>query len=756
MQCANFMFFQVRHKMLQDIDYPKTLEYCSDGNNLPIEFFLLTVPICKRIDLKLGYFSSNAIRTLAYGFAQFIHNGGQLRIITNHFLSYNDKMLLAEESESQNILEEGRIKNIIENDLEGLVDILKNGDKHFFNCLKYLLKNKRLELIPVKLKPDKLAHYKQGILDDGTNQVYFNGSCNFTYKGLIENGESLSIARSWGEESERLKIQENVLTIDRICKKEDDSFEYLNNEQIIAAINTSGQDKNLDELLEDELNLYVHIENHPKLSKTFNKCVQSFKQKVELEKQRTREENQRPKFPYAEGPREYQSEAYKKWVLNDFKGIFAMATGTGKTITALNCLLNEYQKNGHYQAIILVPTNDLQRQWIKEVAKFNIKDPIVVGIDLDWKNRLSMLTTNFQFGRQKSFVIISTYVSFARYTLQSFLKYFPKETILIADEAHNIASPKVLEVLPSTLFNKRIGLSATPKRIYDGEGTQAMNRFFSDQPPYVYSFPMEEAIAKGILCQYDYYPHIVELTEEEFDDYKEITQKLLKFFDPQTSSFKDTDIATMLLMKRKRIIHKAENKIVKFKGIVSDEFLKRGNLKYTFVYVPEGVDNNSIDDEKMIQLYNQAIMQTNNQIRVSTFTGESDDRSFVLNAFEEGQIDVLTAMKCLDEGVDVPRTELAIFCSSTGNPRQFIQRRGRILRQHIDKQSATIHDLVVVPRLNRNQNKGETFNLERSQVENELKRVADFAFMARNQYDALDMVRDICKYYDIDLNGLNS
>lgn len=723
--------------MLNKLEFPETLEYSSDGTHLPIEFFMLTVPLCKRIDLKLGYFSSNAIRTLAYGFAQFIYNGGYLRIITNHFLSYEDKLLLATDDETSNIVGEDEIKNLIEKDLEGLAEILKNGDQHFFNCLKFLLKNKRLEIIPVKLKPDKLAHYKQGILDDGTHQVYFNGSCNFTYKGLIDNGESLGIARSWGEPSEKLKIQENAISIDRICKKEDATFEYLLVDQITEVVITKGQDKDLDELIEDELNICDHLAKHPKLAKTFINYTRIFRQQIEVEKLRIKEESQRPKFPYVEGPREYQKEAYTNWAANDYKGIFAMATGTGKTITALNCLLNEYQKTGIYQAIILVPTNDLQRQWIKEIGKFNIKDPIVVGIDSDWKSRLSRLTTNFQYGRQKSFVVISTYVSFARFTLQNFLRYFPKETILIADEAHNIASPKVLEVLPSSQFDKRIGLSATPKRIYDGEGTEAMNEFFSDQPPYIYSFSMEEAIAKGILCQYDYYPHLVELTEAELDEYKEITKKLIKFFDTETSSFKDADMATQLLMKRKRIIHKAENKILTFKAIAKDEFKKRGNLKYTFVYVPEGVDNNSIDDEKMIQQYNQAVMQTNNQIRVSSFTGESDDRSFVLDAFEKGQIDVLTAMKCLDEGVDIPRAELAIFCSSTGNPRQFIQRRGRILRQHIDKKNSVIHDLVVIPKMDSNDRQNDSYNMERSQVENELRRVADFAFMARNQYEAI-------------------
>jgi superfamily II DNA or RNA helicase len=677
--------------MLNSFKYPDTLEYSSDGKHLPIEFFMLTIPSCKKIDLKLGYFSSNAIRTLAFGFAQFIHNGGNLRIITNHYLSIKDKLLISDDK-TNSLVEEDEIKYLVENDLEGLAKILESGDQHFFNCLKYLLKNGRLEIIPVKLKPDKLAHFKQGIFDDGASQVYFNGSCNFTYRGLVDNGESLSIARSWGEASEKLKVKENIESINRICEKEDSGFEYLSANQIIEVINSTGNDKDLDELIDDELNIYDKLSKHPYTEKVFIKYTAKFKAKV-------KEQKLRPRFPYSEGPRDYQQEAYEKWVANDYKGIFAMATGTGKTITALNCLLQEFNKTGFFQTVILVPTNDLQKQWVKEIAKFNIHSSIVVSLDADWKRQLSKLTTLFEFGGNKSFVVISTYVSFSKFALQHFLKYFPKSTLLIADEAHNIASPKVLAVLPDISFDKRIGLSATPKRIYDGEGTEAMEEFFMNKPPYVYTFPMEDAIAKGILCQYEYYPHLVELTDEELDEYKEISIKLMKFFDSDTKKYKDSELVTNLLMKRKRIIHKAENKIAVFKRIIKEEFGKRGNLKYSFVYVPEGFDNKSLEEERILQQYNQAIMQVNNNVRVAGFTGETNDRSFLLESFEKGKIDVLTAMKCLDEGVDVPRAELAIFCSSTGNPRQFIQRRGRILRQHIDKSHAVIHDLIVISKM---------------------------------------------------------
>ena len=144
--------------MLNSVKYPETLEYSSDGKHLPIEFFMLTVPECKKVDLKLGYFSSNAIRTLAYGFAQFIHNGGVLRIITNHFLSIKDKLLISDD-EIDPLVEDKEVEYLINKDLEGLAKIIEGGDQHFFDCLKYLLKHNRLQIIPVKLKPNRLAHF---------------------------------------------------------------------------------------------------------------------------------------------------------------------------------------------------------------------------------------------------------------------------------------------------------------------------------------------------------------------------------------------------------------------------------------------------------------------------------------------------------------------------------------------------------------------------------------------------------------------
>ena len=209
-------------------------------------------------------------------------------------------------------------------------------------------------------------------------------------------------------------------------------------------------------------------------------------------------------------------------------------------------------------------------------------------------------------------------------------------------------------------------------------------------------------------------------------------------------------------MKRKRIVHKAANKEGIYQSILKNEFKKRGNLKYTLIYVPEGKNydtsrEDSIEDEpNIITEYTKIVRDIDEFINVRQFTGETKDRDSLLNDFEGGTVDVLTSMKCLDEGVDVPRSELAIFCASTGNPRQFIQRRGRVLRTHELKTHATIHDLVVLPIFN-NEDKSITSGL----IKSELARVMDFANLAINSHDTFEKFEEELRQYEINLYDQN-
>lgn len=472
-----------------------------------------------------------------------------------------------------------------------------------------------------------------------------------------------------------------------------------------------------------------------------------------------------PKFPFPEGPRDYQKNALDAWIENKYKGFFAMATGTGKTITSLNCLLHLYREEGSYKCLILVPTISLVDQWKKECTRFGFRNIIKISSkERGWKDAVMRIVTNSYFNvKNISYVIIATYASFAKSETCSRIEELSASTLLIADEAHNMGSTLMLKAMKRVVFQRRIGLSATPHRQYDPHGNRSINDFFGIKDHYTFEYSMAEAIEKGVLCKYRYFPHVVNLNEDEMEQYLILSKQIAKFFHDDTEMFDDDPVLTALLLKRKRIIHKAVNKLVKFKEIINDLYREKGNLKYTMIYAPEGIcpddsyynvvdDRDEIDDNgdeiPLINLYTMLVAETNKYTTVEQFTARETDRDRILRDFANGVTDVLVAMKCLDEGVDVPRAENAIFCASTGNPRQFIQRRGRILRIHENKSMAYIHDLVVVPYVDYDI---ESFNMERSLLKRELLRVSDFAKIATNSSYTENVLKEIIEYYELNL-----
>lgn len=472
-----------------------------------------------------------------------------------------------------------------------------------------------------------------------------------------------------------------------------------------------------------------------------------------------------PKFPFPEGPRDYQKNALNAWIENKYKGFFAMATGTGKTITSLNCLLHLYREEGSYKCLILVPTISLVDQWKKECTRFGFRNIIKISSkEKGWKDAVMRIVTNSYFNLKNiSYVIIATYASFAKSETCSRIEELSSSTLLIADEAHNMGSTLMLKAMKRVVFQRRIGLSATPHRQYDPQGNRSINEFFGIKDHYTFEYSMAEAIEKGVLCKYRYFPHVVNLNEDEMEQYLILSKQIAKFFHDDTEMFDDDPVLTALLLKRKRIIHKAVNKLVKFKEIINDLYREKGNLKYTMIYAPEGVcpddsyynvvdDRDEIEDSgdeiPLINLYTMLVAETNKYTTVEQFTARETDRDRILRDFANGVTDVLVAMKCLDEGVDVPRAENAIFCASTGNPRQFIQRRGRILRIHENKSMAYIHDLVVVPYVDYDI---ESFNMERSLLKRELLRVSDFAKIATNSSYTENVLKEIIEYYELNL-----
>lgn len=735
--------------MLKDCDWSLDRDYKTGSENEPLQFYLDGLANSNEFSLLLGYFSSSAINLLSVGFATFISKGGKMKMVINHLLSAKDKEAISRVEDNPN---EIRVFDLT--DIVSLGKVLDEYDTHFFECLAYLISEKRIEIKVIKPKNGKgIAHYKSGVFSDGQDCVGYKASCNFTYYGLSENIEELEAFLSWENGRSNKLIKKQLKLIDDYFAEKDEDVEYISVSDIEVVLKDRFGKKDINELLVQEEQLLKKKQSlisNPKLKKTITKLFSE----IEIIR-RT------PKFPYSEGPREYQIEAYKNWVANGYKGIFAMATGTGKTITSLNCVLNECKKNVNdvYQAFILVPTITLVEQWAAEAKSFNFQEIITVSSKTSWE---SVLATTLSTAKRipKSFIVIGTYASFIRDRFHSYAKRLPADTIFIADEAHNIGSKSVLERLNAITLEKRIGLSATPKRIYDPEGSDAMEQFFNDKEPYTYCFSMEKAITEGILCQYDYHPHLVQLTNDELAEYADITKKLARIYSPSKDDYESKEIAERLLLKRKRIIHKAENKLSKTLEILQKRYASTGNLQYTFVYVPEGfltnieeddVDETNEENLRIINQYTGAIGNIDHDILVNQFVSGMHDRDEVLEQFKEGRIQVLASMKCLDEGVDIPRAEHAIFCSSTGNPRQFIQRRGRILRKHPDKHKATIHDLVIIPDLSMSSKGSDTFKLERSLVKKEIERVMYFASLSQNPYETEILFSEVCEHYDLNI-----
>lgn len=468
----------------------------------------------------------------------------------------------------------------------------------------------------------------------------------------------------------------------------------------------------------------------------------------------------KPTVPTGVNIRDYQNTAYENWLSEGCSGIFAMATGTGKTMTSLYCAYSEYLRTlnsggSNYHIIILVPTQPLLEQWVKETKFWGFNTHYLISSEYNWKQGIQELLNDFSFGLDSDFVIISTYRSLTNPDFVRILNNLPKDTILIADEAHTLGQKQIKSNLNKiTGLKKRIGLSATPKRQYDEEGSEAMEAFFQDKFPYCFSLFMDKAIELGFLCKYEYYPVVVELNADEMKEYIQLSKKLAQRIARNRQNDNGDSQAELLLLRRKRIINKAVNKLEALSGIIN-KVKKREPLQYCFTYAPAGDYQNEYeqDNVRMIRQMQKIFHEESPETKTHAYLGETENREQVLESYSKGEIDVLLAINCLDEGIDIPRTSIGIFTASTGNPRQFIQRRGRLLRNHKDKSRALIYDMVVIPRVLAHEDKS-FFKIERNLVKTELTRVGYFAKLSENFYEAKEALAPICNYYELDLDTI--
>lgn len=438
--------------------------------------------------------------------------------------------------------------------------------------------------------------------------------------------------------------------------------------------------------------------------------------------------------------RPYQREAVQAWAEAGGQGILNMATGTGKTITSLLAAAHARETfDDRLALVIAVPYQHLVEQWTADVRDFGAEPVMAFESREQWQEDLERNILEFDNELRDSFVVVTTHKTFASDAFQAELESInTAERMLIADEVHHLGAPHLRRSLPQSM-PLRLGLSATPERWYDDEGTNVLIRYFGEGIVYTYS--LRKADDRGHLCEYYYIPHIVELTPDEEEQYLTLSRKIARFAagleeDIGDAGLQDSPSLKQALFKRARILGTAERKLKRLTELLGTE----REVTHTLVYCGDGsVEDQISGREKRHVDATVESLRRELDIRARRFTARESqsERQELLTKFADGDIEALVAIRCLDEGVDVPSTKTAYILASSSNPRQFIQRRGRILRQTEDKPYAVIHDFIVAPPMRAFQDEqAEGFSAERSLIRKELERVELFADSARNHPDA--------------------
>lgn len=649
-----------------------------------------------KYDREVGFFSSSWLKEVAHGLSHFIGlNNGKARIITSIKLSEQDREVFYN---SANVDEdiENRINQVIQNSIE---DLEKQLEYDTLNILGTLVKSNILEFkfaIPVGSLQGGMFHSKISIFyDNENNHIVISGSQNDSYQASI-NEETVTIFTNFGEG--KLYALDLIETFE---KKWNNNIKNLKIYTLPETIK-----KNIIQLATDYSNSSINTINN----------------KNHMKQERIL--------------RDYQSKAIDEWTRNHYIGFFEMATGAGKTFTAISATKLLYEKYSKIAMIVIVPYQHLAQQWIKELKDMDYKPIACFGSINLWENNLHNKINMYINGFEKKLCIVTLYASASRDEFQDIINTRLKniDYLLIADEAYNTGSL----MYRKTLFNSakfRIGLSATPIRWYDDNGTQLIKDYFKKT---VIEYPIEKAIKENKLTPYYYEPILVDLTEDELEEFIELSDNISRLTIMNDKTESDNELLKKLLIKRSMVIAKAENKKISLQKLVKEHKKKchenYEEYKYNIFYVAN-------EQTKCVTKILSDI-----GLKVHEFVGTMNmqERANVIQSFSNGEIDGIVAIKCLDEGVDIPATKRAYILSSTSNPKEFIQRRGRILRIFSNKIRAYIYDFMVGPWkfINNVEDKYLKKLLMR-----ELPRFAEFNSCAENKASNRQLLASYCEHY---------
>ena len=638
-----------------------------------------------------------------------------------------------------------------------LEDLKKDPDGiklEFTKLMAYMLTNNidgkpQLEIkIAIPTTGPGIYHQKIGILKyKNGEKIAFSGSVNETGMGWHENIENFTVFRSWGDDTNNQGVIDNQRDFNDLWNN--------NNDGVIVY--------NLPQAVREHL-LTIRPESDKELEETVRKIRQIVRDKRKTDIQIPLE---KPKLEL----KGHQISAIEKWAGNNFCGLLEMATGTGKTFTAFGCINLIQKSNDRTVIIIACPQLHLVEQWRSEIRRWNdsVKDANKIVLTSQITCNSDYPNWGIQFGRLlydfnvpplgfenniiNHIVIFTTHDTLGS---SSFTNKFSQiknaKKFLIIDEVHNITSRFAEKVLLDD-FDFRLGLSATPTRHLDDEGTRILNDYFHG---IVYTLNLEKAIHElHVLCPYDYFPYYVELTSDEMDTYQSLTGQIAQIEEKKKrGTYRFDPNAFDPYLARAALIANAENKDRVLSDILSTEF--NNNLDHTLIYCTNNPSPSSQKGSpKQLERVKNILTRKGIDSDSVTWEDKTRDRMHILNLMAIGHFDCVTAVGCLDEGVDIPSVTTAIFMASSGNPKQFIQRRGRVLRKSDEtgKTSAAIYDILVSPPIS---NIDPEFNLsQRKLIAKELLRHKEFASIATNRDEAINRIRNITRIFDIDFDALS-
>lgn len=668
------------------------LKYKSIYDDILNDFY---IPVLKKSSYyyrAVGYFSSNILIEYLKGLISFIKNQGEIKLIISPYITENDFIELRDSLDNNERLT--KLDKMFEDFLQQDEKTIAASKLFVLLIHKGILKVKVAE--PQNLKG--LFHEKIGIfMDSKGNTIAINGSNNETGNALKFNHESFNTFCSWKIGQEEYVIEHLNDFNDYWEEKYDNiklkSIEEALNEGILRKFSTNENIDDLINIIEDDYE----------------------------------------KKKYSFTPYKHQQDAVDIWIKLR-RGILKFATGSGKTITAIMIMEELKKANKKQFFIVVVPDKTLVNQWTDEVEPFG-NNIIRCSSSYDWEKDFIDIVDIFDLYEERyQYIIVTNDTFFSDRFQKNFIK-IKRDLLLVVDECHTWGTDRILGKLPK--IDNLLGLSATPEVFFSKEKTDKLLKYFGG---IIHEYSLKDAIEDKRLVEYIYTPIIVELSEDEKLRYEELTKKIVKIigYDIEDVSGEFGKAAEMLLFKRAKIVYGARNKLIALKTII-DNLAEKGRLLVycgPTSYSVEQDDDLSNLSLSQLQEVNKILSERNVIFAQYTSKENEFERRTAIEQFKNNSYSTLVAIKCLDEGVNIPQIERAVIMASSTNPREFIQRRGRILRNYLGKNLAEIYDFIVYD------------SDYPSLIKKELERLREFASIAKNSKEIFSKYDDIINIED--------